>query len=35
MERFIRRAAAPETAEHWDAVDMLERHGGLAALPQM
>lgn len=34
-ERFARRAAAPETAEHRDAAALLERMGGLAALPRM
>jgi hypothetical protein len=33
--RFARQAAHPETAEHHDALALLERRGGLAALPRM
>lgn len=33
--RFARRAGDPETPEHRDASALLERSGGLAALPQM
>ena len=31
--RFARRVSHPETAEHHDAVALLQRSGGLAALP--
>lgn len=33
--RFARRAAHPETSEHRDAAALLERSGGLDALPEM
>lgn len=34
-ERFARRAAQPETTAHRDAMALLERSGGLAAVPAM
>ncbi len=34
-ERFTRRSAQPETAEHQNAAALLERRGGLDALPGM
>jgi predicted kinase len=35
VQRFARRSARPETAEHRDALALLERSGGLEALPEM
>jgi predicted kinase len=34
-QRFARRSARPLTAEHRDAAALLERSGGLQALPEM
>lgn len=34
-DRFVRRSSAPETVEHRDANALLERSGGLSALPDM
>jgi hypothetical protein len=33
--RFARRSGQPETAEHRDARALLERGGGLGAIPEM
>lgn len=35
VQRFTRRSARPETAEHRDAAALQERSGGLDAFPEM
>lgn len=35
VERFLRRSAAPQSTGHQDAAALLERLGGLDALPEL